>query len=81
MESDREAIIKRLTPIFHDVFDDDTLVITESTSAADIPDWDSLMHITLCVAIEKDFNIRLNAAEIARLANVGGLIDVLIGKQ
>jgi len=76
-ETERKEILFRLTNIFRDVFDDETLNITEETSAADIAEWDSLMHITLCVASEREFNVRLNSTEIARLDNVGGLIDLL----
>ena len=77
-ESKRAEALKRLTQVFREVFDNDMLVITESTSADDIPDWDSLMQITLCVAAEREFNTRLNAAEIARLANVGSWINLLV---
>jgi len=77
-ENKRAEALARLTEVFREIFDDDTLVITESTSAADISDWDSLRHILLCVAAEQEFQTRLNAADIARLANVGGLIDLLV---
>lgn len=77
----REEMLLKVQDVFRDVFDDDGLSITEKTSAADIPEWDSLMHISLIVAVEKKFNVRLNAAEIAGFANVGGMIDVLLGGQ
>ena len=53
-------IIKKLGGIFKDVFDDENLMISNDTTADDIDDWDSLAHINLIVAIEKDFNIKPN---------------------
>ena len=43
-----------------DVFDDDSITVNDSTTAADIEDWDSLEHINLIVSVEKAFNIRFN---------------------
>ena len=40
-------VMERLTGIFRDVFDDDSIVITDQTTANDIEDWDSLEHINL----------------------------------
>ena len=41
----REEVFERVTDIFRDVFDDDELVISDSTNSEDIEDWDSLEHI------------------------------------
>ena len=40
-------IMARLGEIFRDVFDDDGIVLSDSTTSADIDGWDSIMHITL----------------------------------
>ena len=47
----KDEIYKRLNSVFRDVFDDDTLEISEATSADDIDDWDSLAQISLIAAI------------------------------
>lgn len=67
----------RLNRVFQEVFDDDEIEITDGTTAADIDEWDSLMHITLVVAIEKEFGIRLNAAEVGKLENVGAMLRLI----
>lgn len=74
--NDRSEIKARLNTIFKDVFDDD-IEIKEDMTAEDIEDWDSLNHITLMVAVEKEFNVQLKADEIGRLSGVGELIDIL----
>lgn len=77
----RGEIMARVGKVFRDVFDDDDLEIQDSTSAADIEDWDSLMHVTLVVALEKEFNLRLRASEIGSLDNVGAMIDLIAARM
>ena len=66
-----------LTEVFRDVFDDDSLVINDSTSAEDIPDWDSQNHVQLILAVEQRFGIRFRTAEIETLKNVGDLVALI----
>jgi acyl carrier protein len=73
-------ILSDLTQIFREVFDDDALVITEETTAKDVPGWDSFMHINLIVACEKFFRVKFKTAEIESLQNVGSLIAVIEAK-
>ena len=75
--SDRRTIMARLTGVFHEIFDDESIALREETTAKDIEEWDSLMHITLVLAVEKEFGVRLNAAEVGGLANVGAMLDLL----
>lgn len=74
-------IIERLTPIFRDVLDNDDLVITPATQAADVDGWDSLAHIRLVVSIEKALGMRFTAEEVASLQNVGDLATLITKKQ
>lgn len=75
--SERAVIRNRLCGVFREVFEDEALVITDATTAADIDEWDSLQHIVLVLAVEREFAIRLNPAEIGKLENVGKMIDLL----
>jgi acyl carrier protein len=63
--------------IFQEVFEDEQLSIGPETSADDIEGWDSLTHIQLLVIIEKAFRIRFNTGEIAGLANVGEMVELI----
>jgi acyl carrier protein len=74
---DAELIYQRLTKIFHDVFDDDSIILKPATSAADIPDWDSVNHIRLVVSIEAEFRVRFTVGEIEALQNIGDLEQLL----
>ena len=74
----REEIYTKLDEVFQDVFDDDSIHVTDSTTANDIEDWDSLEHISLIVSIEHKFNIKFNMGEITSLKNVGEMVDIII---
>lgn len=73
----REEIMSQLTEIFRDIFDDEDIILTESTTSDDIEDWDSLEQINLLVAIEKHFKIKFQLADVADLANVGSMVDLV----
>ena len=67
----------QLTEIFREVFDDDSIVLTPQTTAADIRDWDSAAHVNLVVAIETRMKIRFKTFELESLHNVGHLADLI----
>ena len=69
--------LSRLTEVFHDVFDDDSIVVTRKTTAADVEGWDSMMHVTLMMRIEQAFKLSFRSHEVTGLKNVGELIDVI----
>ena len=75
-----EEILEKLTAIFRENFDDDSIVITEKTKAADITDWDSLEHINLMAKIEMEFNVKFELREMLSLKNVGEMVN-LLGKK
>ncbi len=72
-----EEISRRLNSIFRDVFDRDDIVVTRQTTSVNIEDWDSLANISLIVAIEKEFGITFNLAEVKALQDVGGMMDLI----
>jgi acyl carrier protein len=76
----REAIVELMHPIFLDVFELETISLTEATSALDIEQWDSLTHFQLVVALEKQFHILFNASEIQNWKNVGNIVDGIQAK-
>jgi acyl carrier protein len=77
---DQTSILQQLTAIFREVFDDPDLVLTQATTAADVPGWDSMNHITVVVATEQHFGIKFQTAEIERLQNVGEYTSVIAAK-
>ncbi len=76
----REELFEKITEIFREEFDDDTLVIVDETNAADIEDWDSLAQVELIMTMEKEFNMKFNIKEVRELKNVGEMADLIMGK-
>ena len=73
-------ILTELTGVFRQVFDDDSLVITRTTTANDIDEWDSLTHMNLVVAVELKFKIKFALGELQALRNVGEMADLVTKK-
>ncbi len=73
----KEEILEKLNEVFCDVFDDETIQVKEETTANDIEDWDSLEHINLIVAVEKEFGFKFNMNEVTSMKNVGEMIHII----
>ena len=67
--------------IFRDVFDDDSLDLRRSTTADDVPGWDSMKHLHLILTIERTLKIRLPSSKVGKLKNVGDLVDLVASVQ
>ena len=74
---DQKKIYEKLDTIFRDVFDDDSITLTPTTTAADIPGWDSLRHINITVAAESAFGIHFKSSELEELRDVGSLVAII----
>ncbi len=77
----REYVYQQMNRIFRNVFDDESIELQDETNAEDIEDWDSLEQINLIVAIENEFEMMFDMAEIADLANVGEMVDLILKKD
>jgi acyl carrier protein len=73
----RTEILEKLNDVFHDVFDNDDIVVTEQTNANDIEEWDSLIHITLISAVEDEFDVSFDMKTVVSMKNVGDMIDAI----
>ena len=73
--------LSKLTEVFHEVFEDDTIVLDRTTTAAQVAAWDSVMHITLMMGVERAFGVRFRSGEVAGLKNVGELCDLVDARK
>ena len=62
------------------MFDDKDLIVTNDTTANDIEDWDSLEHINLVSAVEREFDIKFTMAQVRGMKNVGEMVEVIMGE-
>jgi acyl carrier protein len=74
---DEPQIYARMTEIFQDVFDEDSIEVTPELSAKDVDGWDSLTHIRLILTVEKEFKIKFTTSEIGKFENVGDLVTLI----
>ncbi len=74
----REEVLEKVTGIIREVFEKDSIVVSETTTAADVEGWDSLTHLNLVNEIEMEFDIRFMLAEVQGSKNVGELITALM---
>jgi acyl carrier protein len=76
-----DAVYAELTTVFHDVFDDDSIVLHPETTAEDVDLWDSLNHLRLVAEVEQVFQLKFSAAEVGRLKNVGEFVGLIQARQ
>ncbi len=69
-----------LNGVFREVFEDDSIQITDVMTADDIDGWDSLSHVNLIVAVEMKFNVRFSQKELLTFKNVGDLLKSIESK-
>jgi len=70
-----------LVAIFREQLDDESLTLSETATARDVPGWDSITHVLIIVAVEKKFQVKFTAGEIQQLQNVGELAALIRRKQ
>jgi len=76
----RTEVFAKLQEVFDAVFLD-PVVVTPELSAADVPEWDSLSHISLIIAVEKALAVRFRVGEVEATKNVGELVDLVLKRQ
>ncbi len=67
----RQEVMKKLNDVFREVFDNEDIFVSESTTSADVKGWDSLMNITLIAEIEDVFDIHFAMADVTGMKSVG----------
>lgn len=77
----RQEIFSKFSDTFLDVLDLDRYPLSEKITAHDVAEWDSLSHIRLIVAVEREFGIKFTNSEIESFQCVGDLIDSIVAKR
>lgn len=69
--------LETVQDILREVLLDDEIVITPETTAEDVEGWDSLAHVTIILKVEQAHGLRFKISDVAELANVGELLDLI----
>ncbi len=72
-----KEIEEKVTQIFRTVFNEPTLVIDSKTTANDVDAWDSLSHLNMISAVEKEFEVKFKLKDLVKLKNVGDLLNTI----
>jgi acyl carrier protein len=81
MKMNDDTIYSELTSIFHEVFDDESLVLRPQMTAADVTGWDSFKQVEILIAVQERFGLKLRSREIDGLGCVGDLVEVIKRNQ
>jgi acyl carrier protein len=73
-------VIAKLQTIFDTIFLE-PIALTPVTSAKDVPEWDSLTHISLVVSVEKAFAVRFRVGEVEKTQNIGEFADLILKRK
>ena len=76
----RKEIKEKLTAIFHEVFNDNSIVLRDDMTAADVDNWDSLTHMLMITKVEEEFGVKFKLKELNKLKMVGDLMNNLEAK-
>ena len=74
----RKEVFGKVTEIIRDVFEDESIAVSETTTAADVQGWDSLTHLSLINELEMAFDVRFLLSEVQGSKNVGELVTALM---
>lgn len=73
-------IHQRVERVARAVFDDDSLVLSDTTRAGDVPGWDSLAHVNFIFGVETEFGVQFTEDEFVGFRDIGELKTMLAQK-
>jgi acyl carrier protein len=76
-ELTRTELLGKITGVLSEIIDNPSLSLSESTTADEVNDWDSINHVKLLIGLESDLGFRFETDEVSGLRKVGDLIDLI----
>lgn len=70
-------ILAEVQGVFSEVLVRPGLVLTLSTTAHDVPEWDSFNHIILITEVERHFGLKFSLRDVMRFRNVGDMCALI----
>jgi acyl carrier protein len=78
---EKNEVLLQVQAILQDQLGDESIQVTETTTAQEVDGWDSLMHLQIIVAIEKHFRITFSSKELFTWKHVGDMADSIIKRR
>jgi acyl carrier protein len=73
-------VTEKIVQIFDDIFNIENIKIDNNSSQDDIKDWDSIGHVRLMMALEKEFNINIPIEDAIELLIFNDIKDYISKK-
>jgi acyl carrier protein len=74
-------VLEKVRGILADLFGVDPASVTLETKASDIPEWDSVGHLSLCGALEEVFEMRFTVSDFAEMTSVRAIVLIIETKK
>jgi acyl carrier protein len=75
------VLLDEMRDVFADVFQVSASEIGPETQFGELPQWDSMGHMDLMVALETKFGVEINADTISQLVSIPAIIAHVQAKQ
>jgi acyl carrier protein len=77
----RDEVLARLTTLFRDILDDESIALKDESSARTVQGWDSVANIRLMLGIEEEYGFRFGLDEYSELRNIGDLVAAILRRM
>lgn len=77
---DRNEITAEIKKILVSVLNHENFEMNEALTATDVDGWDSLTHMMIISAVEKQFAIAFKLKELNKMRNMGDMLDLVASK-
>jgi acyl carrier protein len=74
------GILQQTQALVATIFELDPAAVSPATSPDNVPNWDSLQHLNLVLALEQEFGVQFTPEEIEQLLSVE-LITMLVQEK
>jgi acyl carrier protein len=78
--SDTDYVLPKVREAFKTTFDIDPNLVTMETTADDVPEWDSVGHLSLGANLEEVFEISLDVDDLMEMENVREIVRIITTK-
>jgi acyl carrier protein len=69
-----QEILSTFTRLLRDLLGDDSIVLSMTSTRADVPSWDSFQYVTFIAAVEMQMEIKFRIADVESFATVGDIV-------
>lgn len=74
---DRGQILGIVEELVRDTLDDESIQLKEDMLLEDIPNWDSVVHMTVMALLEQELGVQFEMEEITKVKSVGDIIELI----